>query len=60
MQDSLAERAKARSASAVLRADLEREQQSLQHLAALAARKSMLDAAYKSLAQADRDPTALA
>lgn len=60
MQDTLTERALARSAFAALRADLERDQQSLQRLTALAARKPMLDAAREGLAQADRDLTALA
>ncbi|AAP86038.1 Nuclease SbcCD subunit C (plasmid) [Cupriavidus necator H16] len=59
MQDSLAARAQARSAFAALRADLERDQQSLQRLTALAARKPMLDAAREGLVQADRDLTAL-
>lgn len=60
MQDSLAARAQARSAFVALRSDLERDQQSLQRLTALAARKPMLDAACEGLAQADRDLTALA
>ncbi|MCY1197485.1 exonuclease SbcC [compost metagenome] len=60
MQDSLAERTKVRSACAALRTDLERDQQSLQRLTALAARKPMLDAAREGLAQADRDLTTLA
>lgn len=60
MQDSFAERTKARSVFAALRADLERDQQSLQRLTALAARKPMLDAAREGLAQAERDLTALA
>ncbi|WP_439673148.1 Nuclease SbcCD subunit C (plasmid) [Cupriavidus necator] len=60
MQDSLAARTQARSDFAALRADLERDQQSLQRLTALAARKPMLDTAREGLAQADRDLTALA
>ncbi|MFS8979478.1 SMC family ATPase [Cupriavidus necator] len=60
MQDTLGERTKARSAFTALRSDLERDQQSLQRLTALAARKPMLDAAREGLAQADRDLTALA
>ncbi|TDF62906.1 SMC family ATPase [Cupriavidus sp. L7L] len=59
MQDSLAARAQARSAFAALRADMERDQQSLQRLSALAARKPMLDVAREGLAQAERDLTAL-
>ncbi|WP_434034786.1 SMC family ATPase [Cupriavidus sp. a3] len=60
MQDSLAARAQARSAFVALRDDLERDQQSLQRLTALAARKPMLDAAREGLAQANRDLTTLA
>ncbi len=55
MQATLAERALVRSAFAALRADLERDQQSLQRLTALAARKPMLDAAREGLAQVERD-----
>ncbi|MBF6989324.1 SMC family ATPase [Cupriavidus sp. IK-TO18] len=60
MQDTLGERTKARSAFTALLSDLERDQQSLQRLTALAARKPMLDAAREGLAQVDRDLTALA
>ncbi|QBY56404.1 SMC family ATPase [Cupriavidus oxalaticus] len=59
MEETLADRAKARNASAALRSDLERDQQSLQRLTALAARRPMLDAAREGLAQADRDLTTL-
>ncbi|MGH7460777.1 MAG: SMC family ATPase, partial [Longimicrobiales bacterium] len=59
MQESLAARAQARSAFSALRADMERDQQSLQRLTALAARKPMLDVAREGLAQAERDLTAL-
>ncbi|MFC4523612.1 MULTISPECIES: SMC family ATPase [Cupriavidus] len=55
MQATLAERALVRSAFAALRADLERDQQSLQRLTALAARKPMLDAAREGLVQVERD-----
>ncbi|WP_439672865.1 Rad50/SbcC-type AAA domain-containing protein (plasmid) [Cupriavidus necator] len=59
MEETLADRAKARNAFAALRADLERDQQSLQRLTALAARRPMLDAAREGLAQAERDLTTL-
>ncbi|RZT29070.1 sbcc family protein [Cupriavidus agavae] len=59
MQSAMSERATARAALSALEAHLVRDQQLLQRLAAMAAKKPMLDAAREGLAQVDRDLTAL-
>ncbi|MEN7527604.1 MULTISPECIES: AAA family ATPase [unclassified Cupriavidus] len=59
MQGSLSERATARAALSALEAHLVRDQQLLQRLTAMAAKKPLLDAAREGLAQAERDLTAL-
>ncbi|WP_354676796.1 sbcc family protein [Cupriavidus plantarum] len=59
MQASLSERATARSALSALEAHLVRDQQQLQRLTALAAKKPLLTTAREGLAQVERDLTAL-
>ncbi len=60
MADALAALPGQRAALAALQAALTRDQQELQCLTALAARKPMLDVAQEGLAQAERDVVALA
>ncbi|HBO83005.1 MAG TPA: nuclease SbcCD subunit C, partial [Cupriavidus sp.] len=60
MQGPLSERATARAALSALEAHLVRDQQLLQRLTAMAAKKPLLDAAREGLAHAERDLTALA
>ncbi|WP_316157807.1 SMC family ATPase [Cupriavidus sp. BIC8F] len=60
MADALAVLPGQRAALAALQAALTRDQQELQRLTALAARKPMLDVAQEGLAQAERDVVALA
>jgi exonuclease SbcC len=59
MQSAMSERATARAALSALEAHLVRDQQLLQRLTAMAAKKPLLDAAREGLAQAERDLTAL-
>lgn len=59
MRGSLTERATARAALSAMEAHLVRDQQLLQRLAVMAARKPLLDAAREGLAQAERDLTVL-
>ncbi|NYI02878.1 SMC family ATPase [Cupriavidus plantarum] len=59
MQASLTERASARSALSALEAHLVRDQQLLQRLTALAAKKPLLTTAREGLAQVERGLTAL-
>lgn len=59
MQASLSDRATARSALSAFEANLARDQQMLQRLTALAAKKPLLSTAREGLAQVDRDLTAL-
>ncbi|CAG2159768.1 SMC family ATPase [Cupriavidus numazuensis] len=59
LQESLNERTAVRSTLISLQAELSRDQQSLQRLTALAARKPMLDTAREGLAQVERDLSAL-
>ncbi|CAG9185710.1 sbcc family protein [Cupriavidus pampae] len=60
MQSELAELTGARNDLAALQSGLSRDQQSLQRLTALAARKPLLDTAREALTQAERDLAALA
>ncbi|CAG9186105.1 sbcc family protein [Cupriavidus pampae] len=59
MEASLSERATARSALSALEAHLVRDQQQLQRLTALAAKKPLLTTAREGLAQVERDLTTL-
>ncbi|WP_227461519.1 SMC family ATPase [Cupriavidus pauculus] len=59
MQSAMSERATARAALSALEAHLVRDQQLLQRLTAMAAKKPLLDAARVGLAQSERDLTAL-
>ncbi|MDF3881484.1 SMC family ATPase [Cupriavidus basilensis] len=60
MAEALGELPAQRAALAALQTALARDQQELQRLTALAAKKPMLDVAQEGLAQAERDVTALA
>ncbi|WER50722.1 SMC family ATPase [Cupriavidus sp. WKF15] len=59
LADALAALPGQRTALTALQAELARDQQELQRLTALAARKPMLDVAREGLVQAERDQTAL-
>jgi DNA repair protein SbcC/Rad50 len=59
MQSAMSERATARAALSALEAHLVRDQQLLQRLTAMAAKKPLLEAAREGLAQAERDLTEL-